>query len=310
MKISGFTIIKNAVIYDFPFVEAVRSIIDICDEFIVVAGDSTDQTDDLLKSIASPKVKILRTEWSSEKYKDKGQVFTYQTDLALRACQGDWCFYLQSDEVVHHDSLKIISQACHKYLDNDRVEGFVLKYTHFWADYRHYIDALHFAYPREVRIVRNRPDIHSWRDAQSFRVIPDFDYEDYWQTKGTRKLNCVLLDAKVFHYGWSRDPRAMVGKRNAQGLLHDPNHKPVEGEDYFDYGNLSLMPRFKGTHPEVMADRIGAMSWGHLLRNDGPAVAIRKIFGFKYRLLSFVENRLLAGRRIGGFRSYKLIKVK
>lgn len=310
MKISGFTIIKNAVIYDFPIVEAVRSILDICDEFIIVAGDSVDQTDELLKTLDSPKIKILRTEWSTNKYKDKGQVFAYQTDLALRACSGDWCSYVQSDEVVHHDSLPIIAEACAKYVDEDRVEGFVLKYTHFWADYRHYIDALHFAYPREVRIVRNRADIHSWRDAQSFRVIPDFDYEDYWQTDGTRKLNCVLLDAQLFHYGWSRDPRAMVGKRNAQSLFHNPNHKPIEGEDYFDYGNLSKFPLYKGTHPLVMADRIENMSWGHLLRNDGAITPIRKISGTKYRLLSFVENKLLGGHRIGGFSSYKLIKVK
>jgi hypothetical protein len=40
MKVSGFTFIKNAVKYDFPFIESVNSILPICDEFIIVHGDS------------------------------------------------------------------------------------------------------------------------------------------------------------------------------------------------------------------------------------------------------------------------------
>ncbi|CDN32448.1 hypothetical protein BN938_2377 [Mucinivorans hirudinis] len=307
MKISGFTIIKNAIIYDFPIVEAVRSILPICDEFIIVAGDSEDATDELLETIGSDKVRIIKTVWSTEKYKDKGQLFAYQTDLALKECVGDWCFYVQSDEVVHHDALSTIKDACEKYLNDYKVEGFLLKYIHIWADYKHYIDALHFAYPREVRIVRNLPDVHSWRDAQSFRIIENFDYQDYWQKERTRKLNCILLDAWLFHYGWSRDPRAMVGKLNAQNAVHDPNHKPVVGVDYYDYGNVNFMPVFSGEHPSVMAERIAAISWSELIRHSGARPTMKKKFALKYRILSFIENGMLGGRTIGGFKNYKIV---
>lgn len=308
MKISGFTIIKNAIIYDFPIIEAINSILDICDEFIVVVGDSEDDTSKLLETLKSDKIKIINTVWSTEKYKDKGQLFAYQTDLALKACSGDWCFYIQSDEVVHHDSLPLIKAACMKYLDDSRVEGFLLEYTHLWADYEHYVDALHFAYPREIRIVRNLPDVHSWRDAQSFRMIPGFDYEDYWQKENTRKLNCVRLKAKLFHYGWSRDPRCMKGKLNAQNIVHDPNYKPVEGVDYYDYGNVNYMPRFKGSHPLAMQQRIKEMSWGDLIRHDGLRPDMRKKFAMKYRIMTFIENKLMGGRTIGGFKNYKIIE--
>lgn len=307
MKISGFTIIKNAIVFDFPIIEAVRSILDICDEFIIVAGDSIDSTDELLSTLDSPKVRIIKTEWSTAKYKDKGQVFAYQTDLALKACTGDWCFYVQSDEVIHHDALPKIKAACEKYLTDTRVEGFILKYIHIWGDYNHYIDALHFAYPREVRIVRNLPDVHSWRDAQSFRMIPNFDYQDYWQKEGTRKLNCILLNALLFHYGWSRDPRAMVGKINAQNAVHFPDQKPIEGIDYYDYGNLNYMPVFKGTHPVVMQERIASLSWSHLLRNVGAPPKMKKKFAPKYRIMSFIEHKILGGRTIGGFKNYRII---
>ena len=59
MFVSGFTFIRNAITYDYPIVEAITSILPICDEFIVAVGNSNDSTMDLIKSIASPKIKII-----------------------------------------------------------------------------------------------------------------------------------------------------------------------------------------------------------------------------------------------------------
>lgn len=308
MKISGFTIIKNAIAFDFPIVEAIRSMLPIVDEVVVVAGDSDDATDELIRSINSPKIKIIKTVWSTEKYKDKGQLFAYQTDLALKECTGDWCLYLQSDEVLHEDGVESLKAACAKYLNDERVEGFVLPYIHLWGDYNHYIDALHFGYPREVRVVRRRDDIHSWCDAQSFRSIPEFDYEDYWQKEGTRKLRCVeLTGVHIFHYGWSRDPRKMIKKMNSQRLIHDPNMELIVGVDYFDYGDMRTMPAFKGSHPEVMRERIAAIDWLDLLPTDGHRIENEKIFGAKYRFIGWIEKKLLGRHTIGGFKNYQII---
>ena len=44
MKISGFTIVRNAVKYNYPAVESILSILPLCDEFIVNVGDSDDET--------------------------------------------------------------------------------------------------------------------------------------------------------------------------------------------------------------------------------------------------------------------------
>ena len=283
MKISGFTFIKNAVAYDFLVVESVRSVLPVVDEFIIVAGDSSDGTDELLKVFdGEPKVRIIRTVWDTQTYDRGGMIYAQQTDVGLRACTGDWCFYIQSDEIMHHDALPVIREACAKYLDDRRVEGFLLKYVHLYGDYRHYIDSLHFAYPREIRIVRNRPDIHSWRDAQSFRVIPDFNGVDYDVEEGTRKLRCIL---------YSKD------------------YKPVEGVDYYDYGNLGMMPLYEGTFPEAAAERMAAYDWADFVRYDGPRPNIGKRYGVKYRVVDFIEKHILRdGRRIGGFKNYKLLK--
>ena len=42
--VSGLTIIRNGVRLNYPFIEAIRSALPICDEYIVVAGDSDDET--------------------------------------------------------------------------------------------------------------------------------------------------------------------------------------------------------------------------------------------------------------------------
>lgn len=309
MKVSGFTIIRNAEMYDFPIVECVTSALDLVDEFIIVAGDSTDGTDALLQTIGSPKVRIVHDAWDLQKYPRQAMIYAYQTDVALRHCTGDWCVYIQSDEVLHHDGIAEMRSAMERELNNTQVEGFVLSYTHLYGNYQHYVDALHFAYPYEIRIVRGgRDDIHSWRDAQSFRVIENFDYKDYYQEQGTRKLQCKRLKAQMFHYGWSRDPRCMSGKIKAHKTYIDRQQgEQIVAQDYHDYGNLSYMPRFKGTHPHAMEARVAACSWNHLVRYTGEKPDMKKKFKLKYRILSFIENRILGGRRIAGFKNYKLV---
>jgi hypothetical protein len=63
MKISGFTIIKNAVINDYPIVEAITSILPVVDEMIVSVGDCDDDTRKLIESIPSDKIKIFDSVW-------------------------------------------------------------------------------------------------------------------------------------------------------------------------------------------------------------------------------------------------------
>ena len=48
MKVCGFSFIKNAVKYDFPFREAIQSILPLCDMVVIAHGDSDDDTEELL----------------------------------------------------------------------------------------------------------------------------------------------------------------------------------------------------------------------------------------------------------------------
>jgi hypothetical protein len=72
----------------------------------------------------------------------------------LDECSGDWCFYIQADEVVHEDDLPVIRQRCEQLLDDERVEGLLFDYIHFFGDYDHYMSS-HGWYKKEIRIVKN-----------------------------------------------------------------------------------------------------------------------------------------------------------
>lgn len=106
MKIAGFTFVRNAIKFDYPIIEAITSILPICDEVVVAVGNSEDDTLGLIKSINSPKIKIIETIWD-DSLREGGRVLAVETDKALAAVSPDvdWCFYIQGDEVVHEQYL-------------------------------------------------------------------------------------------------------------------------------------------------------------------------------------------------------------
>ena len=316
MKISGFTFTKNATKLYYPIKASIECLLPLVDEFIVVLGDcdSDDETEQEIKNIQSDKIKIIHTVWDLEKYPN-GQEYAHQTDIAKNACAGDWLFYIQSDEVVHEKYLSLIRENCEKFLDSKEVDGFLFKYRHFWGDYDHYLVS-HAWYPREIRIVRNDPEIHSWRDAQSFRRIPLFDGVNYYKKENTFKLNVIEIDAYVFHYGFVRPPQIMQKKRknhNTNYLGSDSTAQMFKDEsDLFDYGDLSKIKIFNDTHPSVMSDFIKKFNWkNHLNFNSNQRKSkLLKHEKFKYRFLTFIEHAFFGGKVLFGFKNYKIIKDK
>ncbi len=303
MKISGFTMVRNATKYYFPVKESILSILPIVDEFIVALGqsDPDDRTREEIESIASDKIKIFERFWSEKDFID-GQIFAKETNFALSQCSGDWCFYLQADEVVHEKEHEKIVNACKKHLNDKRIDGFLFDYYHFWGDYDHYLP-FHGWYKHEIRIVRNNAGIYSYKDAQSFRK------------KDNRKLNVLRIGAHIFHYGWVRPPHLMQSKKKEQDSMHhgrtkiekEYNRKPPE----YDYGALGNLPVFPGTHPAVMKDFMAKISWknklnyGKKARLNRPKMKHEK---FKYRFLTFLENTFNNGEDFFGYSNWNLLK--
>lgn len=312
MKISGYTFVRNATKLAYPLKESILSILDLVDEYVIAycPGDDDDNTLEVIKAIGSDKIKIVEADWTPEKFK-RNTLYAYLSDIAKEHCTGDWLFYLQVDEVVHEQSHPIIKAACEFYLKRADIEGFLFNYRHFWGDYDHCFTH-HGWYPKEIRIIRNLPEVHSWRDAQSFRKYEKFEpNEEYYITKqGTEKLNVAAIPVYIYHYGWVRHPIRMREKHNRFVHTWNPDHDPLP-DDAIDYGPMSEAPKFTGTHPVVMKEKIEQMDWQNLLQKSGHRNKNRskhKHEVLKYKIRSWIEIKLLGGREIGGFKNYHLVE--
>jgi len=291
MKISGFTIVRNAVMYDFPVVEAITSILPVVDEMIVLVGKSEDNTEELIRSIPSEKVKIHHSVWN-EDLKKGGEVLANETDKAFQLISGDsdWAFYIQADEIVHEKSHDIIRKTALLYKDDTRVEGLLFNYLHFYGTYDYVADSRKW-YHKEVRIIRNDKGIQAYRDAQGFR-------------RGVKKINVKPVDASVYHYGWVKNPKKMKEKlKKVQELwldtINDPsNIERVSGE-IFDFNKFDSLKHFESEHPAVMKKRIEEKNWNIKLDIS------KKKFSFKEKLLYWYEKK--TGKRLFDFRNYKII---
>lgn len=253
MKVCGFTFIKNAILYDYPIEEAIRSILPICDKVIVAVGKSEDSTRALVESIHSDKVEILDTIWD-ESLREGGRVLAEETNKAFCniSSEYDWAIYIQGDEVLHEDGLSDIAHAMKVYKDDIEVDGLLLKYLHFYASYD-FVGTSSKWYKNEIRIIRNDKNIYSYRDAQGFR-------------KGNNeKLKVVLIPAFMHHYGWVKPPQAMQRKQESfQKLWHSDEwvNKNVSKVNEFNYEkHVASLRKFEGTHPEVMKSRINKVNW-------------------------------------------------
>ena len=288
MKISGFTIVRNAVKYDYPVIESINSILPIVDEFIVSVGKSDDGTLQLIQSIQSPKIKIIESIWD-DSLREGGKILAVETDKAFAqiSADSDWAFYIQADEVLHEKDLPNIVKAAQENLNNKKVQGLIFKYHHFYGTYDYIGDSRRW-YPFEIRIIRNDKRIYSYRDAQGFRIGKDI------------KLKVKYAHADMFHYGWVRHPQKQLEKLNHfTGFWGGGNFKEKETlqNEFFDFmKDVDSVEKFKGTHPAVMQKRITEKNW-----NIDLDTSLKK-FSFKDKILYNAEK--LTGIRLFRFRNY------
>lgn len=253
MLVYGFTFIKNAILYDYPVVESIRSILPLCDKVVVAVGKCDDGTRELIERIDPVKITIVDTVWD-ESLREGGRVLAVETDKAFQAIpkEADWAIYIQGDEVIHEQYLDEIKRKMEMHLTDDQVDGLLFKYAHFYGSYD-YVGTSSKWYRHEIRVVKNDKTIYSFRDAQGFRKHDN------------RKLNVKEVDAYVYHYGWVKDPRAMQRKQeNFHKMWHDDQwvQDHVVKAEEFDYSaNLRSLSKFEGTHPAVMRDRLKRVNW-------------------------------------------------
>jgi hypothetical protein len=291
MKVTGFTFVRNAVRFDYPVTEAIRSILPLCDEVVVSVGNCNDGTLELIQSIGSPKIRIFYSEWD-DSIRAGGRVLAIETDKALQHISRDttWAFYIQADEVVHESDIPAIRAAMERYAGDARVEGLLFRYHHFYGSYD-YVGDSRIWYNHEIRVIRYNPGIRSYRDAQGFRL-------------NNRKLRVKPVEAYMYHYGWVKNPEEQARKWiNSTSLYHGNNHHlmtRISSTEVFDYSEVDSLERFNGDHPMVMQDRINRKNWQ--FEHD---ISRKQFKNVKRRLLYWVEKRF--GVRLWDYRNYRII---
>jgi hypothetical protein len=100
-SISGFLIVRDGVRFGYPFLEAIRSALPVCDEIWVGDGGSSDGTWEALQTLATgeARVKLVQESWPAGR--DFGWTIRTASERLRRRCRGTWSFYLQANEVVH-----------------------------------------------------------------------------------------------------------------------------------------------------------------------------------------------------------------
>jgi ribosomal protein S18 len=289
MKVSGVTFIRNAVRFDYPVLESIRSLLPLVDELIIVLGRSEDTTESLLKSIDNPKVKIVDSVWD-DTVKEGGRVLALETNKGIEqvAADSDWIFYLQADEILHEKDYSEIRKEMQSNVLNQRVEGLLFSYIHFYGHYSYIGDSRRW-YQNEVRIIRNLKGLTSYKDAQGFRL-------------NNRKLKVKKINAEIYHYGWVKNPKYQMEKQKHFNLLwhsEEEVKKMVQEANEYDYSNIDSLSLFVGSHPKVMETRIKNANW------DFYFDPVRKKIKIKEQIL-FVFEQLLK-RPLFRYKNYDLL---
>lgn len=291
MRVTGFSFIRNAIRYDYPIVEAVRSVLPLCDAFVLAVGKSEDETLQLIHDMGEERIRILETVWD-DSLRQGGRVLAEETNKALAAIPADtdWAFYIQGDEVLHEDGIPAVRRAMRTHLADGGVDGLLFDYLHFYGSYQ-YVGESRRWYKHEVRVVRPHIGVYSYQDAMGFR-------------KGdNKKLRVKPANARIHHYGWVKPPYIQQRKQESFNKLWHSDAKVasmVEAREEYDYlKNIDSLAPFDGTHPTAMRARVQAQDWAF---HYDPSM---KRLSTKERAKRFAER--LTGREWGAYRNYHLI---
>jgi glycosyltransferase involved in cell wall biosynthesis len=241
MRIVGCSLVANALKLDFPILEAIGSILPLCDELIVNVGPSDDGTLDLVRGLGEPRLRIIEGHWDQSL---GSAMLAVETQRTLNEARGDWAIYIQADEILHEDGVEPLRRAIHQAADDRRVEGLLVDFMHFYGT-PEWIGASRSWYRREVRAVRLDAGLESRGDAQGFR------------SAGGRRVQARSSGATYYHYGWARPLDALrIKQATDDRLYHGGGGKrsPLGARLPADVG----LRRFAGPHPASMESWMAA----------------------------------------------------
>lgn len=286
MEISGFTMVRNATVLDFPLEASIRSVLPVVSEMVVNVGASDDDTRQRVEAIGDPRIRIVDSVWD---FSRGPAMLADETQRAMAACRGRWGLYIQADEVLADGGAEAIRDTILARDADARVEGVLVEYRHFYGGFDT-IAANRRWYRRETRAVRldAARDIRSFRDAQGFRVGPEH-----------RRIRAAQSGALMYHYGWARPAWALAAKRSEDLAIY-PWRREQDQE-------RPLLPWFPGIRPFTGEHPVVAREWIAARRTTERLITPRAWKPHHARLLLSSAVERVTGWRPFEYRNYVIV---
>lgn len=248
--LSGFTIVKNATVHEYPVEASLRSALGVCDDVVVNVGASDDDTLERVRAVRDAaeegRVRLMHRTWPDPSGTGLREL-SRETNRALEACRHDWALYLQADEVLHEDDVPELRAALGRADRDPRAEGLLFDYLHFHGSPEWVLEGRR-RYRREVRVVRRSAGVRSVRDAQGFRVGGE----------GGRKPRVLRSGARIFHYSYVKSREALDAKRRLGAVWEG---RPADDADPFVFYGYAGLRRFRGDHPSPVRPWLRSREW-------------------------------------------------
>jgi hypothetical protein len=284
MAVSGFTIVRNATLLDFPLEASLASVLPAVDEMVVNVGVSDDDTLARVRAIGDARIRVVESRWNPER---GTAMLADETQRAMAACRFPWGIYIQADEVLGDGSAAELRRTIERCDGDRRVEGVLVEYRHFYGGF----DAVATNrkwYARETRALRLDIDARSYRDAQGFRVGPE-----------QRRIRCVPSRAVMYHYGWARPAWALSAKRSEDATFDAARRAQDPARP--------LLPWIPGIRPFAGEHPAAARAWIAERRTAAPLIAPLRLQWHHLRLMASGWIEQSTGWRPFAYRNYARI---
>ena len=250
MSMGGSVPIRNGLELDYCFVEAINSLLPVCDEVVICDSDSTDGTRQLIDDWAKrePKLTICNFPWTDPV--GTNEFFCEWLNYSRQHLSTTHFIHLDGDEVLFDQDYELVRNA------HDAKATLYCKRLNFWRDHKSLIPEGHCCGHKVLRI------------APTNMPIPS-DYP--WEPAAATMNQAVESNIRIGHYGFLRRREQFFKKARVVQRMWVNSYDPrLEKAESFD-GNWMTMDGvtgwekdlvdYTGSHPAAIQNWLKARNY-------------------------------------------------